>query len=275
MSQTLNAAPANGHGMGRALVVGGSCAIGQAIARSLASDGRQVTVTYHSSKAATTAFVKEHKLMEAAQLDISADRAALESFVLRDKAEHGGKVPNVVVFCAAGIEPVALGDMDATVFQKHFDTVVRGPLFMIQAMYPHLEPDSRIILFSSALARTSAIFDDRYALYASAKAACEQLTKYLSKTLAAKQTTINAIAPGPTDTPGLRAQARSNGTSQSVAEAAQAGDAHVARLASLAPAKRIGTPEEIASPVRFLASKEASWITGAILNVSGGMCVYG
>lgn len=132
MSQTLNAAPAKAHGMGRALVVGGSCAIGQAIARSLASDGRQVTVTYHSSKAATTAFVQEHKLMEAAQLDISADRAALESYVLRDKAEHGGKVPNVVVFCAAGIEPVALGDMDATVFQKHFDTVVRGPLFMIQ-----------------------------------------------------------------------------------------------------------------------------------------------
>lgn len=56
---------------------------------------------------------------------------------------------------------------------------------------------------------------------------------------------------------------------------AEAGQRHVSRLASMAPFQRIGTPDEVADPVVFLASKEASWISGAILNVSGGMCVYG
>ena len=82
--------------------------------------------------------------------------------------------------------------------------------------------------------------------------------------------TSNAIAPGPIDTPGLR-----KNSTPVTGSAADAGDANVARLSAMAPAKRIGRPDEVAHAVRFLTSSESSWVSGAILNVSGGMCVYG
>lgn len=110
----------------RVLVVGGSCAIGRAVARSFACDGWKVTTTYRACNPLNETD------SDTCSLDLMWDRGAMDAFVEFDRAKHGGKCPNVVVVCAAGIEPVALGSIDVDLFEKHYHTIVRGPLFLIQ-----------------------------------------------------------------------------------------------------------------------------------------------
>ncbi|KAL9932116.1 hypothetical protein V8E36_008888 [Tilletia maclaganii] len=254
----------------RALVLGGSCEIGASVSTLLAESGYNVTATYHANKKSADELAKQHERISIKQLDLTGSKAALEAFAAEVVQEHNGKSPEVLIFCSAAIKPVAFGEIEETAFDSHYNSIVRGPLLLIQAFGPTLVEGTRILLFSSALARSSSIFDDRFAVYASAKSASEQLVKYLSKTLAPKGVTINAVAPGPIDTTGLRYHS-SGKSNVSVAD----GDASVARLAQFSPAKRIGRPEEVAHVVKFLTSPEASWVSGAILNVSGGMNVYG
>ncbi|CAO1627163.1 unnamed protein product [Parajaminaea phylloscopi] len=234
-------------------VIGATCGIGQAIARDFARRGWRVTATYHCGVAEAESLAASDPLITTKALDLCGGRDAMRRFV-EELVEEQGAVPKAVVVCAASIVPACLEDVEESHFDRPFHSIVRGPLFLIQALCPLLRPGARIVVFSSALARTSVIFDDRYALYASAKAALEQLVKYLSKTLGKHECTINAVAPGPVDTPGLHRQLAGN----------------TPRLAS---GGRLGTTDEVASVVRFLSSAEASWVNGAVLNVSGGMCV--
>ena len=116
----------------RALIVGGSCAIGQSIALLLAQDGFQVIVTYHSSQQSVLALAEQNALISSKQLDLTAPKDVLEAFAAQVVAEGGGKSPEVTVFCAAAIKPVVFGEIDADAFDMHYHSIVRGPLWLIQ-----------------------------------------------------------------------------------------------------------------------------------------------
>ncbi len=167
-------------------------------------------------------------------------------------------------------------DVESTT-EEDFDAIyrlnVKGPYFLVQVCQfdsnlcasptdvqcqkaaPHLKPGSKIILLSTSLCHASTVTPN-YLLYCSTKGAIEQMTKVLSKDLARKGISVNAVAPGPTGT-----ELFYKGKSEQVLKT----------IASFSPHNRIGTPEEIAEAMVFLSSEGSSWISGQILGVNGGM----
>jgi 3-oxoacyl-[acyl-carrier protein] reductase len=118
-----------------------------------------------------------------------------------------------------------------------------------------MAPGSRILLFSTTLCAASSVMPN-YITYVSSKGAIEQMTRLLSKDLARKGIMVNAIAPGPTATDLFL-----KGKSEQLLKV----------IAGFNPQGRIGMPEEIAGVAAFLAGSEASWVTGQVIRVNGGM----
>lgn len=111
----------------------------------------------------------------------------------------------------------------------------------------------RIIFFSSSLTRASSVLPNAL-VYVASKGAIEQICRVLAKDLGARGITVNTISPGPVDTPLFR-----EGKTEQ----------QIQFIAGLNPAKRLGTPEEIAPAVAFLASPEATWVNGQNILVNG------
>lgn len=122
-----------------------------------------------------------------------------------------------------------------------------------------MAPGSHIIFFSTTLCAAS-IVTPNYLMYVTSKGAVEQMARVMSKDLARKGISVNAVAPGPTGT-DLFFKGKS--------------DQVLKFLASTNPHNRIGTPEEIADAVAFLASDGSRWVTGQVLRVNGGMAWWG
>jgi 3-oxoacyl-[acyl-carrier protein] reductase len=118
-----------------------------------------------------------------------------------------------------------------------------------------MAPGSRVLLFSTTLCVASTVMPN-YLAYVTSKGAIEQMTRLLSKDLARKGIMVNAIAPGPTATDLFL-----KGKNEQVLK----------MIAGFNPQGRIGKPEEIAGVAAFLASEEASWVTGQVVRVNGGM----
>ena len=118
-----------------------------------------------------------------------------------------------------------------------------------------MKTGSHIILLSTTLCHVSTVTPN-YLLYCSTKGAIEQMTKVLSKDLARKGISVNAVAPGPTGT-----ELFYKGKSEQVLK----------MIASFNPHNRIGTPEEIADAIVFLGGEGSRWMTGQVLGINGGM----
>ncbi|KAL4735141.1 hypothetical protein BDV11DRAFT_196698 [Aspergillus similis] len=125
----------------------------------------------------------------------------------------------------------------------------------VQKAAKHIPAGGRIILVSTGVTVLSNIAP-AYLLYASAKAAVEQMARVMAKDLARNGILVNCIAPGPTTT-GLFLNGKS--------------DQMLKMVAGFSPFNRIGEPEEIANAVYFLCSKDSSWVSGQTLRVNGGM----
>ena len=119
---------------------------------------------------------------------------------------------------------------------------------------PHLRPGASIILVSTTLCHTSTV-NPRYLLYLTTKGAVEQMVHVLAEDLGPKEITVNAVAPGPTDT-----ALSSKGMSAPV----------LAAVKNLIPRGRLGTPEEIAEVMAFFSSPASGWMSGQILRVNEG-----
>ena len=148
-------------------------------------------------------------------------------------------------------------DLDSTTeddFDRTFRLNVKGPYFLAQKSAPHMAPGSHIVFISTTQCHASTVAPN-YLLYCSTKGAIEQITKVLSKDLARKDISVNAVAPGPTGT-DLFYRGKS--------------DELVKAIAGTNPHNRIGTPEEIADAIAFLSSPASRWVTGQILGVNGG-----
>ncbi|MFG1856045.1 glucose 1-dehydrogenase [Actinomadura geliboluensis] len=240
-----------------ALVTGGSRGIGRGIAERLGSDGAVVVVTYARERAAAEEVVERIRKDGGQAVAIQAEfgrhgdaHAMWEAF---DAAVERPGVDIIVNNAAIGTSG-DLESMSEDEFDRLFAVNVRAPFFLVQQGLGRLRDGGRIINISSGAA--SIALPDIMA-YGATKGALDTLTLNLAKQLGPRGITVNSVAPGIVDTDTNAPWLRGN------AEA-------LAHAESLSALGRIGQPEDIAGVVSFLASDDASWMTGRVVDVTGG-----
>ena len=236
-----------------AIVTGASRGIGRAVALRLARDGFAVVVNYAGAGDKAAEVVKEITSRGGRAIAVQADVAEAAGVArLFDEAEQAhGKIG--VVVNSAGIMrlfPIASGRVED--FDAIFNVNVRGTFNVLQQAGKRLADGGRIITMSTSVLGMSF---PSYGPYAASKAAVEVLTRILAHELRGRRISVNAVAPGPTATDLFL-----EGKTQE----------QIDRLAKLAPMERLGTPEDIANVVSFLAGSEAGWVNAQTLRANGG-----
>ena len=164
-----------------------------------------------------------------------------------------------MLFANAGIAEFAPIDaVPETQYDRQFDINVKGLFFTVQKALPLLTDGATIVLMASIVASKG--FESN-SVYSATKAAIRSLARTLTSDLKARRIRVNAISPGPIETPGL------NSVIDSPEELAH----FKAQMVSTVPLARIGEADEIAKAVVFLASDDSSFVTGTELFVDGGM----
>lgn len=238
-----------------AIVTGASRGIGRAIAERFAFEGAAVCVNHRNSaeQAAQVVEAIEHRggraVMVQADMGIVADAERL----VRDVITHFGRLDILTNNAGVG-KRTKMADMTGEEFDWTLAVNARGPFFAIQASVPHMSNGGRIINISSCgthIAQVTGLL----AVYQMSKGALEQLARCYMKELGARGITINSVLPG-------------------FVETELASDTPVAYKEALVQRTalgRLGTPEDIAEVVCFLASDAGRWVTGETIQVSGGL----
>ena len=234
----------------RAFVTGGGSGIGAAIAARLGAEGALVVVADLDREAADR--VATSCGGRAVQLDV-ADAAAVQRAF-----DDVGPV-DVLVNNAARDDPAAFTTTTPERWQRLIAVNLGGVLACTHAALPAMQRAGygRIVNIASEAGRLGAKGN---AVYAATKGAVIAFTRSIARESARYHVTVNAIAPGPIDTPMLAAIRQGD-----------RGEAIVAAMTHATELRRLGTPAEVAAAVAFLASDEAAYITGETLGVSGGM----
>jgi 3-oxoacyl-[acyl-carrier protein] reductase len=237
-----------------AIVTGGSGGIGGAAARRLASTGTAVVVHYSGSAARADEVVAAITAAGGQAIAAGGDVADAEAMTaLFDTAEQRFGGVDVVVNTAGIMLLAPLAEMDPDDFDRMHRVNVRGTFVVSQLAARRLRPGGALINFSTSVTRLQ---QPTYAAYAATKGAVEAMTLILARELRGRDVTVNAVAPGPTATPLFL-----EGKSQEVID----------RIADVAPLGRLGTPEDIAETVAFLAGPGGRWTNGQVLYANGGI----
>jgi len=238
-----------------ALVTGGTSGIGLATAKQFVGEGAHVFVTGR----------REHELSAAAK-DIGSNVTTVQGDVsklddldrlfARIRTEKGRLD---VLFANAGIAKYGrLGEISEEFFDSIFDINVKGVLFTVQKALP-LMPDGAAIILNASVVGSKGLSSN--SVYSATKAAIRSFARTWTTDLKERRIRVNAISPGTIDTPGLN----------NLLASADTGKERVRMIQTSIPLARFGKPEEIAKAVVFLASDDASYITGQALSVSGGL----
>ncbi|MFE2887197.1 SDR family oxidoreductase [Streptomyces sp. NPDC059272] len=245
----------NGSGRPRVVVVtGGSGGIGGAVARRLAADGMAVVVHYAGSAAKAEAIVESITAAGGTAVAHSGDIAEpAEMTELFDAAEARFGGVDVVVNTAGMMLLAPLAEMELDDFDRMHRVNVRGTFVVSRLAARRLRPGGSLINFSTSVTRLQ---QPGYGGYAATKGAVEAMTLILARELRGRDVTVNAVAPGPTATP-LFVEGKS--------------EELIAKIAAAAPLERLGTPQDIAEAVAFLAGPGGRWINGQVLFSNGGI----
>ncbi len=236
-----------------AIVTGGSRGIGRAIALRLAADGFAVVVNYAGDAASAQATVSEIEAGGGRAIAVKADVAQPQEVAnLFAEAKQAFGRLDVVVNSAGVMATVSIDVANLDAFDRAIATNLRGAFLVLAQAAQHLGEGGRIIaLTTSVIAKAF----PGYGPYIASKAGVEGLVHVLANELRGRKITVNAIAPGPVGTE-LFFRGKSEET--------------VANIARQSPMERIGTPEEIAGAVAFLAGPDGAWVNSQVLRVNGG-----
>lgn len=228
-----------------ALVFGGSRGIGAACVQALDAAGFEVAYTYVSqAPTGSTGTAYRVEITDATAV------AGVFDSVSRDL---GGAPTCVVANAGINVPPQPIADFDGANFRRLVEVNIVGAFNILQAAARHVVDGGTIIAVTTSLVRVAA---PGLGPYSGTKAAVECYLRSLSKELAGRGVRVNGVAPGPVDTDLFRAGKE---------------DAARARSAALSPFNRVGTADEIAAVVRFLATDESSWVHGQIVQPNGGL----
>jgi 3-oxoacyl-[acyl-carrier protein] reductase len=235
-----------------ALVTGGSRGIGAAIVRRLAAEGASVAFTYHTGMEEAAATARDVRDLGREAVAIEADLARPETAtaVVQSAVAAFGKldilVNNAGITFWAPMRSIPIEEFDRLVAVD-----ARAPFLIMQAAAPALSEGGRVVNISSAVTSTALAGSS---LYAGVKAFLDQMTRVAAVELASRRITVNAIAPGTTATGRL-----ANPTAEQRVQ-----------MGASFTLGRIGEPADTAALVAFLASEEASFITGQVIYNNGG-----
>ncbi|WP_069464704.1 SDR family oxidoreductase [Actinacidiphila rubida] len=237
-----------------AVVIGGSGGIGSAVARRLAAQGMAVAVHYAGRAEQAEKVVDGITAAGGTAVALPGDVAEPDRMTaLFDAVEQRFGGVDVVVNTAGIMLLSPLAEMSLDDFDRMHRVNVRGTFVVSQLAARRLRAGGALVNFSTSVTRLQT---PGYAAYAATKGAVESMTLILARELRGRDVTVNVVAPGPTATPLFL-----DGKSEEL----------IGRLASAAPLERLGTPEDIAESVAFLAGPGGRWVNGQVLYANGGI----
>jgi NAD(P)-dependent dehydrogenase (short-subunit alcohol dehydrogenase family) len=238
-----------------AVITGGNSGIGLATAKRFAAEGAHVFITGRRKGELDAAVKQIGENATGVQGDVSdlADLDRLYAAVNQEK----GRI-DILFANAGGGEFAPLGAITEEHFDRTFSINVKGLLFTVQKALPLLQDGGSIILNASITASKGM---EAFSVYSATKAAVRSFARCWTVDLKARRIRVNAISPGPIETPGLN---NLGGREEQTKQLKR-------NLISAVPLGRMGSPDEVAKAAVFLASDDSSYVTGIELFVDGGM----
>jgi NAD(P)-dependent dehydrogenase (short-subunit alcohol dehydrogenase family) len=240
-----------------ALVTGASRGIGRAIAVRLATNGATVIVHYGTDKDGATATVEEIERVGGTALVVRAELGVdddVETLFAGVEAGLAGRPLDILVNNAAAAPAGPLGATTRAEFDRLFAVNVRAPYFIIERALPLLRDGGRIVTISSVATRMA---NPTQTSFAMTKGAVETMSLTLANQLGVRGITVNAVAPGATRTADNGSLFEAPGLAEFISGSTALG--------------RLGAADDVAEIVAFLASDSARWITGQVIDASGGL----
>jgi NAD(P)-dependent dehydrogenase (short-subunit alcohol dehydrogenase family) len=239
-----------------ALVTGGSTGIGLATAKRFAREGATVFITGRRQAELDAAVVEIGHGARAIRGDISS-AADLKTIVEAVAAAH--QRIDILFANAGGGEFVPLGEITEAQFDKYFGINVKGTLLTVQSALPLMRPGSAIVITGSIASMQGT---PAFGVYAATKAALRSFARTWASDLKGRDIRVNVVAPGVVVTPAYKSELKLSDDQI---------EAYSKEVSATTPLGRVGDADEIAKAVSFLASDDASYITGTELFVDGGL----